>query len=113
MSLFGNFKKKMNDKLPLESDETTASFIKHTFHMMKQTLVEDNVRSAFVQVGLQYDIETSQYVLRFDEDLLRQSPMFTSLWQRDSSLEKLLQRRRNAEFGWVNKMICPDWGTKE
>jgi hypothetical protein len=47
LSLFGNFKKKMNYKLPLESDEHTAGFIKQIFHLMKQTLVEDNVRSVF------------------------------------------------------------------
>jgi hypothetical protein len=43
LSLFGNFKKRMNYRLPLETDETTAGFIKRLFHMMKQTLVEDNV----------------------------------------------------------------------
>jgi hypothetical protein len=52
LSLFGSFKKKTNDKLPLESDEHTAGFIKRIFHLMKQTLVEDNVRSAFMQLGL-------------------------------------------------------------
>jgi hypothetical protein len=44
LSLFGNLKKRMNSKLPLETDETRAGFIKRIFHAMKQTLVEDNVR---------------------------------------------------------------------
>jgi hypothetical protein len=52
LSLFGNFQKKMIYTLPFESDETTAEFIMRIFHMMKQTLVEDNVRHAFVQFGL-------------------------------------------------------------
>jgi hypothetical protein len=30
-------------KLPLESDEHAAGFIKRVFHLMKQTLVEDSV----------------------------------------------------------------------
>jgi hypothetical protein len=47
LSLFGNFRKKMNYKLPLKSDEHTAGFIKRIFHLMKQTLVEDNVQGAF------------------------------------------------------------------
>jgi hypothetical protein len=59
LSLFGNFKKKMNYKLSLGGDETTAGFIKSIFHMMKQTLVADNVRSAFMQLGLRYDIDTN------------------------------------------------------
>jgi hypothetical protein len=52
LSLFRNFKKKMNYKLPPESDEHTEGFIKRIFHLMKQTLMEDNVRSAFMQLGL-------------------------------------------------------------
>jgi hypothetical protein len=79
LSLFGNFKKRMNHKLPLESDEITADFIKYILHMMKQTIVPDNVRDAFIQIGLRYNIETSLYVLLFERDVLRQSPGFTSL----------------------------------
>jgi hypothetical protein len=79
LSLFGNFKKKMNDRLPLESDERTAEFIKHIFHLMKQTSVEDNVRSAFMQLGLQYNIEAILYLLHFDKGVLGGSPGFTSL----------------------------------
>jgi hypothetical protein len=74
---------KMNSRVPLETDETTAGFTKRIFHAMKQMLVEDNVRSAFIQLGLQYDIETDPYVLRFEEQTLRHSPGFTSLWQQD------------------------------
>jgi hypothetical protein len=67
LSHLGNLKKKMNYALPLESDETTSGFIMRIFHMRKQTLVEDNVRHAFVQLGLRYNIDTSPYTLLFDE----------------------------------------------
>jgi hypothetical protein len=77
LSLFGNFKKRMNYRLPLETDKTTASFIKRFFYMMKQILVDDNVRSPFMQLGLTYDIDTIPYVLIFEERVLRQSPGFT------------------------------------
>jgi hypothetical protein len=103
----------MNDKLPLDGDEATAGFIKRIFHMMKQTLVAGNARSAFIQLGLRYDIDTNPYVLLFDEHVLRESPGFTSLWQRDCPLEKMSQRRRNVTFGWVNKTIHPDWNSRE
>jgi hypothetical protein len=82
LSLFGNFKKRMNYRLPLETEETTASFIERIFHMMKQTLVEDNVRSSFMQLGLTYNINSIPYVLIFDENVLPQGPGFTSLWKR-------------------------------
>jgi hypothetical protein len=103
----------MNYKLPLESEETTIGFIKQIFHMMKQTLVPNNVRSSFRQIGLQYNIDTSPCVLLFEGHVLRQSPEFISLWQIDYSLEKLSGRRRNTSFGWVNKMIRPEWNEPE
>jgi hypothetical protein len=53
MNLFGTFEKKMQYRLPLESDETTAWFIKRISYMMKQALVEDNVRNAFTRIDLQ------------------------------------------------------------
>jgi hypothetical protein len=108
LSLFGNFKKRMNYRLPLETDETTASFIKQIVHMMKQTLVEDNVRSSCMQFGFTYDIGTIPYVLIFNEHVLRQSPRFTSFWGRDCAVEKPSQRRRNATFGWIDNMMRPD-----
>jgi hypothetical protein len=69
-SLFGNFKKRMNYRLPVETDKTTAGFIKQIFHMMKQTVVEDNVRRSFMQLGLTYGIDIIPYVLIFDEHVL-------------------------------------------
>jgi hypothetical protein len=83
LSLFGNFKKRMNYRLPLETDETTAGFMKRIFHMMKQTPVKDNVRSSFMQLDLTYNINTIAYVLMFDEHVLRQSPRFIALWEQD------------------------------
>jgi hypothetical protein len=99
----------MNEKRPLERDEHTAGFIKRIFHMTKQTLVEDNVRRAFMQLGLQYNIEATAYLLHFDEGVLRESPGFTSLWESDYRAEKLLYRRRNSPFGWINRMMRPEW----
>jgi hypothetical protein len=60
----------MNYGLTLETDEAMAGSIKRIFHRMKQTLVEDNVRSSFMQLGLTYGIDTIPYVLIFDEHVL-------------------------------------------
>jgi hypothetical protein len=108
LSLFGNFKKRMNYRLSLETDETMACFIKRIFHMMEWNLVEDNVRSSFMQLGLTYDINTILYVCIFNEHVRRQSPEFISFWERDYPVEKLSQRRPNATFGWINKIMRPD-----
>jgi hypothetical protein len=93
LSLFGKFKKKMNDKLAVEGDEYTVGFIKRIFHLTKQTFVEDNVRSAFMQLGLQCNIEATPYLLHFDEGVLRESAGFTSLWESDYPAEKVSYRR--------------------
>jgi hypothetical protein len=52
LSLFGVLKKRINYKLPLDSDDSTGMFMKRIFHNMKQTLLEDNVRSVFIQIGV-------------------------------------------------------------
>jgi hypothetical protein len=67
LSLFGNFKKRMNYRLSLETDETTAGFIKRIFHMMEWNPVEDNRRSSFMQLSLTGDINIIPDVLIFDE----------------------------------------------
>jgi hypothetical protein len=46
-----------------------------------------------MQLGLTYNIDAVPYVLIFDEHVLRQSPGFTSLWERDYLVEKLSHRR--------------------
>jgi hypothetical protein len=60
----------MSYKLLLESDEHTTGFIRRIFHLMKQTLVEDNERSAFMQLDLQSNIEATPYLLHFNETCL-------------------------------------------
>jgi hypothetical protein len=109
LNLFENFKKKMNYKLPLEIDEHTAGSIKRIFHLMKQISMEDNARSTFLQLSLQYHTGATLYLLHFDEGVLRESPEFTSLWESDYPAEKLSYRRRNSPFGWVNRIVRPEW----
>jgi hypothetical protein len=65
---------------------------------MEQTLVKDNVGSAFMQLGLQYNIEATPSRLHFDEGVVRESAGFTSLWESDYPAKKLLYRRRNPPF---------------
>jgi hypothetical protein len=81
LSIFGTFKKRMGYQLPFDNDEITTGFVKRVFHNAKQTLVEDNVRSAFMQLRLSCDIRTTPYLLLFDENMLRESPGFLALWE--------------------------------
>jgi hypothetical protein len=72
-SLFGVFKKIRNSQLPFQNDETTIGFIKHIFHNLKQSSVEDNVRGAFVHLDLTNQLDVIPYFLVFNEDELRES----------------------------------------
>jgi hypothetical protein len=99
----------MNHKLPLENDNSTTAFIRRIFHNMKQTLVTDNVRNAFMQSGVQYNIDVVPYRLISDESVFRQSEGFLALWPRDSALEQLSARRRKARFGWVKQEMRTNW----
>jgi hypothetical protein len=76
---------------------------------MKQTLVADNIRSAFVRIGVSYNIDVVPDRLIFDESTLRQSQGFLTLWHRDYSLEQLSARRRSARFEWVNREMRNNW----
>jgi hypothetical protein len=96
-------------KLPMNGDDSTTAFIRRISHNMKQTLVADNVRSAFVQIGVSYDIDVVPYRLIFDESTLRQTQGFLTLWHRDYPLEQLSTRRRSARFGWVNREMRNNW----
>jgi hypothetical protein len=40
----------------------------------------------------------------FDEEKLRQSRGFVELWDRHPPFENLSTRRRQAKFGWINKL---------
>jgi hypothetical protein len=72
----------MGYKLPMNSDNSTRVFIRRILHHMKRTLVADNVRSAFVQIGVSHHIGVVPYRLLFDESTLRQSQGFLTLWHR-------------------------------
>jgi hypothetical protein len=63
---------------------------------MKQTLVEENVRSAFIRIGVRYNLDVVPYGLVFNESTLRESPGFLTLWRRDYVLGQLSVRPRNA-----------------
>lgn len=103
LSLFGVLKRKMHYKLPLGDDDSVTEFLRKIFHILKQTVVEDNVRSSFLMLGFEFDIDFEPYILRFDETKLRQSPGFLELWHIDYPLEDLSKRRQEARFGWVNQ----------
>jgi hypothetical protein len=84
-------------------------FINRIFHNMKQTLVEDMMRRAFIQIGIRYNIDVVPYRLIFDESTLRESPGFLTLWRRDYPLGQLSVKRRNARFSWVNQGMRDNW----
>jgi hypothetical protein len=79
-SLFGILKKKMNCQLPSQNGETAVGLIKRIFHNLNQSLVEDNVRSAFVHLGLTYQVDVTPYLLIFRKNVPPESQGFQTHW---------------------------------
>jgi hypothetical protein len=52
-----------------------------------ENIIEDNVCSVFVHLGFSYQVDVSPYLLVFDENMLRESQGFKTLWQRDYPLD--------------------------
>jgi hypothetical protein len=104
LSLFDVLKKKMNYRLPLGSDDSVVGFIRRIFHNLKQTLTQDIVRSAFVIIGVEYNIDAEPLI--FDKSVLRQNSGLLAIWQRDYLLEQLSPRTQRAGFGWINQDQC-------
>jgi hypothetical protein len=89
LGLFDILKKEMSSKVSFGSDDSVGGFITHICHNLKQTLVPDNVRSAFILIGIQHSIDVEPYFLVLDEFALRDSPGFFAIWKRDYPPEQL------------------------
>jgi hypothetical protein len=76
---FSVISNKRNSNSALESDETKTTIIKCIFHVMMQSLVQDQVGSGFLHLWLQYDIDACPHVLIFDSPVLGKG--VTLLWQ--------------------------------
>jgi hypothetical protein len=87
----------------LDEEQPAAAFLLKVYHDFKQTMIEVNIWGAFAAFGFSYDIAQNPYGLLFDEEKLRQSPGFVELWERDTPLESLSKRQREAKFGWINE----------
>jgi hypothetical protein len=101
--LFGAMKKHATGLETLDEEQPAAAFLFKVYHDFKQTMIEVNIWGAFAAIGFSYDIAQNPYKLLFDEEKLRQSPGFVELWERDTPLESLSKRRREAKFVWINE----------
>jgi hypothetical protein len=101
--LFGAMKKHATGLETLDEEQPAAAFLLKVYHDFKQTTIEVNIWGAFAAIGFSYDIAQNPYGLLFDEEKLRQSPGFVELWERDTPVESLSKRRREAKFGWINE----------
>jgi hypothetical protein len=75
---------------------------------MKQTLVEDTMRGAFIQPRLSYDTIAILYLLLVYERGLLESCELLALWNRDHPLSDLAVRRRKGTVAAISKLMCVD-----
>jgi hypothetical protein len=93
----------MRCKLPFANDNLTVTFIRNAFHALKQPFVPDNLRSAFKQLGLEFNITQTPYLLLFREDKLRRSQEFQEICEVNDPLDQLFKRHREAQYGWISQ----------
>jgi hypothetical protein len=48
------------------------------------------------------DTTTRPFKIRIDEDIMRQSPGFQAVWERNVSIDDLSRRRQMQRFGIIN-----------
>jgi hypothetical protein len=101
--LFDALKKPASGLEMWNVESGTVAFIIKLDHDFIQTMVEVNVWQAFSVIRFSYDITQNLYGLLFDEEKFRQSRGFLEVPARDTSLESLSTRHRQAKFGWINK----------
>jgi hypothetical protein len=87
----------------LDEEQPAAAFLLKVYYDFKQAMIEVNSWGAFAAIGFTYNIKQNPYVLFLDEERLRQSPSFVGRWERDTPLESLSKRRREAKFSRINK----------
>jgi hypothetical protein len=102
--LFGALKK-LDSGLEMWNEESdTVAFIIKLYHDFKKLMMEVNIWGAFSAIGFSCDTTQNPYGLLFDEENFRQSRGFMELWARDTPLETLSLRLRQAKFEWINKL---------
>jgi hypothetical protein len=102
LTLFGVLKRRPRYELPLETDCATVKFIMKVYHDFKHTTVPSNVWGAFDALGLDFDTRREPFRLLFDEEKLRGRAGVQGLWSLDFPLDEVSDRRRVAQFGWIN-----------
>jgi hypothetical protein len=76
---------------------------------MKQTLVDDNVRSMFIRIGVRCNSDVVPHRHIFEESALRHSQGFLTLGRRDYPLEQLSATRGKVLLGLVNQEMLTNW----
>jgi hypothetical protein len=66
-------------------------------------MIDGNIWGAFQGIGLSFHDMGHVQRLCFDVLTLRESRAFQELWIVNYSPENFAARRRNLEFGWINK----------
>jgi hypothetical protein len=104
LTLFGAFKTRGQYQLPFEPNHRTANFILRVYHDFRATMIDVNILGAFRKIGLTFHVVGNITRVHFDEIRLRESPGFRELWDINYPPENLTVWRRNAQFGWINKV---------
>jgi hypothetical protein len=103
VTLFGVLKRREQQALTFEYDQTTAGLLLRIYRMFKETTIDRNMWGAFRECGFEVHMNMELCPLRLNEEKLRKTPGFRETWSGDFPPEKLSPGRRNGKFGWIGK----------
>jgi hypothetical protein len=90
--LFGVLKRRGQYHLPFQNDRGTIAFIRKVYHDFRAIMIDTNIQTAFIHIGLSFAMVSVIMRFRFNEIILRESSGFQELWTINFPLEKLSAR---------------------
>jgi hypothetical protein len=73
----------------------------------EQTATSGTIKGSFRRAGMIPDTTTRPLKIRIDEEIMRQSPGFLAIWERNVSIDDLSRRRQVQRFGIINSQFLP------
>jgi hypothetical protein len=88
-------------------DDSVNEQITKMIQAYEQTATSGTIRGPFRKAGMIPNTTTRPFKIRIDEEIMRQSPCFQAVWERNVSIDDLSRRRQMQGFGIINSEFPP------
>ena len=88
-------------------DDSASDHLTKLVQAYEQTATSSTIRGSFRRAGMIPDTTTRPYKIMVDEAIMRESPGFQAVWERNVSVGDLSRRRQMQRFGIINSEFLP------